>query len=690
MKKMIRVGLCMTITASMLFSTVAFAAEGNVPKEKTDEVLVQTDASGKVTQMQDYVTLVGANSTDTILDKTKLTDIKNMSGDETFKDNGDGTISWQNKGNEIRYIGNLNADLPVSMKVTYYLDDQEISPEELAGKSGRVKVVYNFENLSPETVQFEGESIDTYVPFLTVTSVSMPMDSFSNVEPLDGSIAVKEFGDRYFMLGVTSPGTMEALNFSILGLDEYVKVPSSFGFVADVTNFHMPATVTCITPHILDMLDLDWVKTKDDMAAKVDELVDATKQIVDGSNQLSDGTGQLSDGAKQFYTGLAEGLEQISNGSMQFDNNLDVLETKKADLQSQATELLDALNDIMAKVDQYQLPDVNEIMSPELFKAIDKLKEDASDLETQLTEMQKLVVSAQALVEKVEGPLQQFDTIKEKVNAIDIDQIMNAATTRVSAAAKEVVAEEKSQNKLLGALLGKVLTDEKVDELIQKVIVKSDLSNMDEIKAVKKDLEEINGLLSGVDITEQDLKTIEQLKNLNLGAITNVVTDMQTQFTVLQNAEGKKDEIQDLLDSANNLLDEVKANSGDIEKKSGELASGLDFADSMIKEARSYIQTLDSAVGEAKDGSEQLSDGANRLDDGAKELASGTKKYYNEGILTAADFAKQATLTAIIKRGKAHQMAADKYTNISGIDATTQGEIKFTLYTAAIGEDAAN
>ena len=690
MKKMIRFGVCMTLTASMLFSSVAVAAEGNVPKEKIDEVLVQTDASGNITQMQDYVTLVGANSTDTILDKTKLTDIKNMSGDETFKDNGDGTICWQNKGNEIRYIGNLNADLPVSMKVTYYLDDQEISPEELAGKSGRVKVMYNFENLSPETIQFEGENIDTYVPFLTVTSVSMPMDSFSNVEPLDGSIAVKEFGDRYFMLGVTSPGTMEALNFSILGLDEYVKVPSSFGFVADVTNFHMPATVTCITPHILDMLDLDWVKTKDDMAAKVDELVDATKQIVDGSNQLSDGTGQLSDGAKQFYTGLAEGLEQIANGSMQFDDNLDVLETKKADLQSQATELLDALNDIMTKVDQYQLPDVNEIMSPELFKAIDKLKEDASDLEIQLTEMQKLVVSAQALVEKVEGPLQQFDTIKEKVNAIDIDQIMNAATTRVSAAAKEVVAEEKSQNKLLGALLGKVLTDEKVDELIQKVIVKSDLSNMDEIKAVKKDLEEINGLLSGVDITEQDLKTIEQLKNLNLGAITNVVTDMQTQFTVLQNAEGKKDEIQDLLDSANNLLDEVKANSGDIEKKSGELASGLDFADSMIKEARSYIQTLDSAVGEAKDGSEQLSDGANRLDDGAKELASGTKKYYNEGILTAADFAKQATLTAIIKRGKAHQMAADKYTNISGIDATTQGEIKFTLYTAAIGEDTAN
>ena len=681
MKKMIRFGVCMTLTASMLFSSVAFAAEGNVPKEKIDEVLVQTDASGNITQMQDYVTLVGANSTDTILDKTKLTDIKNMSGDETFKDNGDGTICWQNKGNEIRYIGNLNADLPVSMKVTYYLDDQEISPEELAGKSGRVKVVYNFENLSPETVQFEGESIDTYVPFLTVTSVSMPMDSFSNVEPLDGSIAVKEFGDRYFMLGVTSPGTMEALNFSILGLDEYVKVPSSFGFVADVTNFHMPATVTCITPHILDMLDLDWVKTKDDMAAKVDELVDATKQIVDGSNQLSDGTGQLSDGAKQFYTGLAEGLEQISNGSMQFDNNLDVLETKKADLQSQATELLDALNDIMAKVDQYQLPEVNDIMSPQLFAAINQLNKDASDLKTQLTSMQKLVESAQKLVKKVEGPLKNLNSIKATVNGIDIGQIMGAATKRVSDTAKTVIKREHP-------ILTMKISDEEMDKLINEIIKESNLKEITD--PVETNVNNIKDILKNVEIDQNDMKTIEALNNLKLDEITKVVTDMQEQFTILQQAKGKKDEIQDLLDSANNLLDEVKANSGDIEKKSGELASGLDFADSMIKEARSYIQTLDSAVGEAKDGSEQLSDGANRLDDGAKELASGTKKYYNEGILTAADYAKQATLTAIIKRGKAHQMAADKYTNISGIDATTQGEIKFTLYTAAIGEDATN
>lgn len=691
MKKMISFGLCITMTASMLFSNVAFAAEGNVPKEKIDEVLVQTDATGKVTEKRDYVTVVGANSTDVILDRTNLTGIKNMSGDESFVNNGDGTISWENKGNDIRYIGTLKEDLPVSMKVTYYLDDQEISPEELVGKSGRVKIMYNFENLAPETIKVEDEDFDTYVPFLTVTSVSLPMDCFSNVESVDGGLVVKEFGDRYFMLGVTSPGTDEALNLGILHLDDYVKVPSSFGFVADVTNFHMPATVTCVTPHILDMLgqNLNEIKTTDDMVDKVDELVNATKQIVDGSEQLSDGTGQLSDGAKQFLIGLQEGLTQISSGAVQFDDTLTDLEVKKADLQSQAAEMLNTLNDIMDKVDQYQLPEMNDIMSPELFTAIENLKSDAELLKTNLLSMQEELDKAKQLIEKAEGILAQVDEIQKTVNEINIDDIMDDATGRVTKAAKEVIEEEKaSANAIISAIISSYLTDEKVNELIDKIIAKSKLSEVTD--PVKTKIKSIQDVLDGAKLTDEEKATIEELKKLDLTETTAILDRMQKNFTILQQAEGKQEEIQDLLDSANGFLNEVKSNSGDIKKKSDELASGLDFADSVINEARSYIDTLDSAVGEAKDGSQQLFDGANKLDAGAKELASGTQRYYKEGILTAADYAKQATLTAFFKRSKAHMMAADKYTNISGIDATTQGEVKFTIYTSAIGEDTAN
>ena len=174
MKKMIRAGLCMTMAVSLLMTNTAFAAEVSVPQEKKDNI----------TEERSYVTISGQNSAP-IQDKTTLTNIKNMSGDETFKDNGDGTIQWENKGNDISYIGTLDADLPVTFKVDYYLDDKKITPEELAGKSGHVKVVYTFENHAAESVEIDGENYNTYVPLLTISSLFLPKENFTNIEAVD-------------------------------------------------------------------------------------------------------------------------------------------------------------------------------------------------------------------------------------------------------------------------------------------------------------------------------------------------------------------------------------------------------------------------------------------------------------------------------------------------------------------------
>ena len=146
-KRIISVGMCAVIIAVTVFSNTLYAAtKGIVPKEKKDEILVTTDANGKVIDEKSYVTLVGSNAQKSIKDKTKLTNIKNVSGAEEFKANNDGTITWENNGNDIKYIGDLDADLPLSMNVSYYLNDEEIQPEDLAGKSGRIKVVYDFTN----------------------------------------------------------------------------------------------------------------------------------------------------------------------------------------------------------------------------------------------------------------------------------------------------------------------------------------------------------------------------------------------------------------------------------------------------------------------------------------------------------------------------------------------------------------
>ena len=128
----------------------------------------------------------------------------------------------------------------------------------------------------------------------------------------------------------------------------------------------------------------------------------------------------------------------------------------------------------------------------------------------------------------------------------------------------------------------------------------------------------------------------------------------------------------------------MKENSSDIRNKSSELISGLNFADDVIKGAHEYINTLREAALEANEGSEELLGGVKQLDDGAQQLANGTERYYKEGILTASDYAKQATLKAFLNRYNAFFTAAKEYTNFTGIEEETRGSIRFIVQTEAI------
>ena len=75
-----------------------------------------------------------------------LTDIENVKGNETFSRGKNHKITWSANGNDIYYQGNSNKSLPVTMKVTYYLDGKKISPAKLVGKSGKIKIHYGTKN----------------------------------------------------------------------------------------------------------------------------------------------------------------------------------------------------------------------------------------------------------------------------------------------------------------------------------------------------------------------------------------------------------------------------------------------------------------------------------------------------------------------------------------------------------------
>ena len=107
---------------------------------KDENVYLISDATGSVydTIVTDH--LINKNQSATLEDQSNLTDIKNKEGDEAFTQNADGTVEWENHGEDITYEGTGSAELPVDVSISYELDGQAIEPEELAGKSGQLKI----------------------------------------------------------------------------------------------------------------------------------------------------------------------------------------------------------------------------------------------------------------------------------------------------------------------------------------------------------------------------------------------------------------------------------------------------------------------------------------------------------------------------------------------------------------------
>lgn len=358
-------------------STVTRTGEG-IEKEET--VYAKADATGQVSQVivSDWIKNYSGDAT--ITDKTTLKDIVNVKGDETFTQGADGEVVWQANGNDIYYQGTTDAELPVTIQVTYKLDGVEIEPSELEGKSGQLTIEYTYENNSKVA------GSDMYTPFTVVAATMLKTDSFANVTAENAKVISD--GDKYAVVGVAMPGLKDSL-----ALGDETKVPGSITITADVTNYEPITVLNVVTADLLNEIKLDDTDQLKDLADSMDELADASKKLVDGSSDLSDGLNELKDktgeytkgvttltgsldeyiagvskvtsGIKTLYNGAGEltkgvsslatgakslnsGLNQASNGVDSLVNNFDALVTGAGSIKSGADSLNTALKQLEA------------------------------------------------------------------------------------------------------------------------------------------------------------------------------------------------------------------------------------------------------------------------------------------------------------------------------------------------------
>lgn len=316
----------LAVGMSVMMGAVPVYAAGstdtqNVYKEET--VYVNADATGNSDEVtvSDWLKNSGSVSGN-LTDESILKEIKNVKGDETFTENGD-QLTWNTAGEDIYYQGTTDKELPVSVKLTYFLDGKEVKPDELKGKSGHLKIQVQYTNNEKKTVTVDGKEEEVYTPFVMMTGMILPNETFSNVT-IDNGKVISD-GSRNIVVGFGMPGLKDSLDLdeetTKEAEDKGVTIPENFEMEADVTDFTMSSTFTVALTDLLDDMDMDNIIDVDSLKDSLNELEDAALELVSGSGTLADGASTLADGVSSYTAGADElnaGIQKYlgSNGEL--------------------------------------------------------------------------------------------------------------------------------------------------------------------------------------------------------------------------------------------------------------------------------------------------------------------------------------------------------------------------------------
>lgn len=211
-------------TADAPAAVTETAAQTTAPKttpggvDKSETVYAKANADGTVTETTVEAVLKARDGA-TIPDVAALRDIINKEGDEEYTTGADNALTWQNSGSAITYEGKSDAALPVTTRVTYYLNGVETAPDDLAGQSGRVRIHFDYTNHTRETVTVDGQEYTVSVPFTAITAVILDGDKFSNVEADNGK--VMELDGQTAVLGTAMPGLADGVQELHDGVQEF-------------------------------------------------------------------------------------------------------------------------------------------------------------------------------------------------------------------------------------------------------------------------------------------------------------------------------------------------------------------------------------------------------------------------------------------------------------------------------------
>ena len=725
--KFISLALCAVVLfAAVGTSVFALTGEGKESEDENQETTINASAEAETSKDETVYVLAGADGTvqkiivsdwiknamaaDSLEDKTELSDIENIKGDESFTLGGDNSCVWDAQGNDIYYQGNIEKELPVQMSVRYTLDGQAIAPEALAGQSGHVTIRFDYQNMQYEEVLLDGKTEKIYVPFTMLTGMLLDTEVFRNVTISNGKLI--NDGDRIAVVGIAFPGLQEDLAISKEKLD----IPDYVEISADVENFEMGMTMTLATTELFGAIDsdkLDLHELSDAMA----ELTDAMDQLMDGSSQLYDGLCTLLEKSGD----LVSGINKLAEGAAQLKAGAESLDSGAAQLQAGAAQLSSGLNTLNANSSSLN-GGARQVFSSLLSMANTQLSEaglsvPALTIDNYASVLDGVIASLddtavyQAALEQVTATVNaNRSMIEEKVTEAVQAQVEAEVSAQVTAAVQETVTQAVHENEaqFRAAVIQQALgmTVEEYKAAIEAGLVtqeQQDAVNAAVEAAMQAEIdarmqrEEIQAQINAV--TQQTVG--EQMQSDEIQALIASNTELQVQQAISEAmssdavqaqlsaaAEGAKSVIalKSSLDSYNAFyLGLITYTSGVSSAAAGanELKTGADALKAGTSELSAGAAELLQGIQTMKDSAPALVDGITQLRDGSMELSDGLKQFNEEGIQKLIE-AVDGDLDGLSNRIRVTADVAKHYTSFSGISEDMDGDVKFIYKTDSI------
>lgn len=710
-----------------------------ISKDETVYVLTGADGSVKKIIVSDW--LKNELGSASVADKSDLSDIENVKGDESYTINGDNMTVWDAQGNDIYYQGNIQKELPVGLSVRYYLDGKSISPEELKGKSGKVTIRFDYENRQYETVQINGVNQRIYVPFAMLTGMILDNDTFQNVQITNGKLV--NDGDRTVVVGLAFPGLQENLNLS----RDDLSIPDSVEITADVTNFSLGMTVTLACNDLfsqlgdVDLTSLDSTSALDQLTGAMDQLLNGSSALYEGLSTLLDKSGELVSGVEELAQGAAaiksgadsvdDGAAQLKAGLADLSSGLNTLSANSESLNSGAKQVFNSLLETAAtqiRAKGLNVPDLTiENYAEELntlIKSLDEttvyetaLKQVTDAVEAQRPVITQKVTEAvrqqvetkvaaavrQQVTEEVTAAVQQqvtatvTDTVQQQVAEQVIQAAANMSKADYDAAVAAGIIPQQTQDAVNAAIQAQMGS-----EAVQSKIAENVSAQMASEAVQSKITENIDTQISSeavqATITEN---TDAQMQTEAIQATIQQQTELQVQKAISENmaSDAVQSQLKKASEGAQTLI-ALKASLDDYNTfylglltytggvddaaaGANALYAGADQLKDGTAQLRAGAAQLYNGVLQLQDGTPALVSGVTQLKDGAMQLSEGLQQFNRDGIQKLVNLL-QNDVGDLSARVQATIDVSKDYRSFAGISDDAEGQVKFIYRTDEI------